>query len=254
VKNLIDTSTFCGHWPFRNLPFRSPGELKEHLSSRGVKKAWVTSAEAILLPDPMQGNLPLLAAIANDPFFVPVAVLDVTLAGWRKDFGAFIENKKFRAIKLTPNYHSYSLNDPRADGLAECAGAAGVPVCIQVRMMDERSHHALMKVPGVPTPEIAALAKRHPKTRFLACAVDPGSLKLFAGLTNLWSEISFVESRNTLPQAIEKVGAKQLVFGSHSPLFYFETSSVKLEAAVEEVSEDELRAIGEKNADALVRK
>jgi len=254
MNNLVDTSVFCGHWPFRNLPFRSPGELKAHLTARGVKEAWVTSAEALLYPDPMQGNVPLSLAVKGVSFFVPVALLDVTLEGWRKDVRECLEERGFRAFKLTPSYHSYSLSDSRVGDLAECAREAGVPVCIQVRMMDERSHHPLMKVPAVPAAEVAALAKQHPRTRFLACGADSGMLKKFADVENVWAELSFVESRNTLVQAIETLGPKRVVFGSHSPLLYFEASSAKLEAATEDVTAENLRAVAEMNAATLLGK
>lgn len=252
MNNVVDTSVFCGHWPFRNLPFRSPGELKKHLTMRGVNSAWVASAEAILYPDPMQGNVPLSSAVKDDAFFVPVAVLDVTLAGWRKDLRECLEERGFRALKLTPNYHLYPLSDSRVGELAECAREAGVPLCIQVRMMDERTHHPLMKVPQIPAADIASLAKRHPRTRFLACGADRGMLKTFADVENVWAEISFVESRNTLVQAIETLGLKRVVFGSHSPLLYVEASGAKLDAAQEELSPEILRAVSETNATDLL--
>ncbi|MBI3831009.1 MAG: amidohydrolase family protein [Planctomycetes bacterium] len=252
MNPVTDTSVFSGQWPFRKLPYRTPGELKEHLSGRGVREAWVSSLDAILYPDPMHGNVPLAETVARDPFFVPVAVLDVTLAKWRRDARECLEQREFRALKLTPNYHSYPLTDPNAAALADLAGEAGVPVCIQTRMMDERAHHPLMKVPQVPASEIAALARRHPRTRFLACAADNGMLKAFAGIENLWSEISFVENRNTLFKAIGVVGASRLVFGTHSPLLYFEASAAKLDSDPEDVSAEQLETVCVKNATELL--
>lgn len=252
MSALVDTSVFCGHWPFRRLPLREHGALKAHLAGHGVSQAWVASAEALLYPDPMHGNEPLLAAVRGDPFFVPVAVLDLVLAGWRRDARECVERLGCRAVKLAPNYHGYALSEPRADELAEWAGAAGVPVCIQLRMMDERTHHPLMKVPGVPAEEVAALARRHPKTRFLACAAHHGALKTFSSVENLWAELSFVESKNTLTTAIAALGAKRLVFGSHSPLMYFEAMAAKLDAAPEDVPPEHVRAVREENAAALL--
>jgi hypothetical protein len=104
---LIDTSVFAGYWPFRHLNHRDPEQLKQYLLSRGVAQAWVSSAEAILYPDPMQGNWPLLMATREDAFFVPVTLVDITLATWRKDAEQCITRLGSRAIKVTPNYHSY---------------------------------------------------------------------------------------------------------------------------------------------------
>lgn len=252
MNTVTDTSVFCGHWPFRKLPYRTQGELKEHLSGRGVREAWVASLDAILYPDPMRGNAPLAETVSRDPFFVPVAVIDVTLAQWRRDARACLEQLGFRALKLTPNYHSYSLSETNADVLADLAGEAGVPVCIQTRMMDERTHHPLMKVPAVPAAEIAGLARRHPRTRFLACSADNGMLKTFAGIENIWSELSFIENRNTLFKAIGVAGAKRIVFGSHSPLLYFEASSAKLSSDPADVPAEQIEAVCVKNAAELL--
>lgn len=251
---LIDTSVFCGAWPFRWLRQRSAAELKAHLHPHGVEQAWVASAEAILYPDPMQGNEPLLMAVQGDPFFVPVAVLDPTLATWRRDAEACLKLGA-RAFKLVPNYHSYSLADPRADGVASLARQAGAVVCVQMRMMDERAHHPLMKVPGVPAADVAGLAGRHPEVRFLACAAYQAELKALRA-PNLWVEISFIESGRALPAAAAALGWEQLVFGSHSPFFYFAAIAAKLDVDPADLppaaTKDPVAAVRARNAAVLL--
>lgn len=247
---MIDTSVFCGAWPFRRLPHRSPDELKAHLRGHGIRQACVASAEAILYPDPMQGNEPLLLAVQEDPFFVPVAVLDPTLATWHRAAEACL-GRGARAFKLVPNYHSYSLADPRVDEVAAAARQADAIVCVQMRMMDERAHHPLMKVPGVPAADVAALAGRHPEIRFLACGAYQAELKALRA-PNLWAEISFVESGQALPAAAAALGWERLVFGSHSPFFYFAAVAAKLDVDPADLPPAQAAAVREKNAAALL--
>jgi len=253
MSKLVDTSVFCGYWPFRRPARRTPTELKAHLRDKGVTRAWVTPAEAILYPDPMQADEPLLEAVRGDEFFVPVAVVDPTLATWEGDARRCIGELGARALKLVPNYHRYELSDARVGELVEVARDTDVPVCIQLRMMDERSHRPLMGVPGVPAAAVAELAGRHPGARFLACGPYNAELGQLGGADNVWAEISFVESGETLKGAVDALGPERVVFGSHSPLFYFEAVAAKLEVDPAEVPRATVEAVRGANADSLLR-
>ena len=252
MSDLVDASVFCGYWPFRHLRQRTPAALKRHLQERGVCQAWVASAEAVLYPDPMQGNEPLFKEIAGDDFFVAVATVNPTLATWMRDAVACIDRWGCHALKLAPNYHSIALSDPRVADVVDFAQDAGLPVCMQLRMMDERSHHPLMKVPGVPAEALAALACEHPKARFLACAAYRTDLSVLGRAPNIWAEISMVESGQTLRDALDLIDARRLVFGSHSPFLYFEAVAAKLDVNPVDVDHAVVRAIRDSNARELL--
>ncbi|MGI6083408.1 MAG: amidohydrolase family protein [Limnochordia bacterium] len=252
MSSLIDTSVFAGCWPFRCLRHREPKQLKEHLQARGVKQAWVSSAEAILYPDPMQGNWPLLTVVKGDGFFVPVALVDVSLATWRKDAEKCINQGGSRVLKVAPNYHSYTLDHPALDELAALAGEMNLPLCIQVRMMDERSHHPLMKVPGVAPAQIVELTARHPGTRFLVCAAYMTELRTLQQAENIWCEISHTEASQSLIVATRHFPWQRLVFGSHSPFLYFEAVRRKLETKTGGPTAEQIEAIKKHNARTLL--
>lgn len=252
MNSFVDTSVFCGYWPFRNLAARTPQALKEHLRSYGVKQAWVAAAEAILLPDPMEANESLLTAVAGDPFFLPVVIVDVTLATWHRDTERCLQEWGGRAVKITPNYHQYTLADSRVTELADLVRDFSVPLCVQVRMMDERTHHPLMRVSGVPAAEMAELAVRHPKARFLACGAYQGELKTLREAGNIWVELSHVESGQELARAISVIGWERLVFGSHSPFLYFAAVAGKLDVDQADVIPEHVAAIRAENAGRLM--
>ena len=252
MNQTIDTSVFAGHWPFRRLAHTSPTQLKQYLSERGVQQAWVSSAEAIMYPDPMQGNHPLLADITGDPFFLPVALIDPTLATWHQDAKCCVATLGCRAFKITPNYHSYSLEHPAVAALSDLASELELPLCIQVRMMDERGHHPLVKVPPVPVSEIKGLATRHARTRFLVCGIYVRELPTLANTNNVWCEISYCEAAPTMRAATDHFPWRRLVFGSHSPLLCFEGAAGKLLAPAEDLPAEQVRAIRIGNARSLL--
>ncbi len=249
---LVDTSVFCGHWPFRQLAQTEFEGLKVHLKQHGVTQAWVAAVESVLLPDPMEGNEPLLTSVSADPFFVPFAVIDVSLATYLDDAAACLKNWRCGGFKLLPNYHSFPVNDARVTKLLEMAAAENVPVSFQLRMVDERAHHPLMKVPGVPAADVAALAAAHPKNRFLACGAYHAELKhLQSAAKNLWVELSSVESGESLVNALKIVSGERIVFGSHSPFYYFEAVAEKLNVG-SDVSPETLRRVRELNSAELL--
>ena len=252
MNGIVDTSVFCGYWPFRNLSHRSSESLKTYLQARGVCQAWVTATEAILLPDPMQGNEPLFEALSGDRFWAPVAVIDPTLATWHRDASTCLEKWACRAFKLLPNYRPTELLYPRVADLVQLATEAGVPVCVQLRMMDERSHHPLMKVPAVPPGDLVALAQRHPEARFLACGAFLGDIKTLARASNIWVELSLLESGQPLHSAVGALGPDRVVFGSHSPFLYFEAVAAKLDVDPQDVAPEVVEAVREHNAMLLL--
>lgn len=248
MSGLVDTSVFCGAWPFRRLDHAEPAELKARLSASVVTEAWVAPFEGVFYQDPMTANEALAEKIHGDRFFVQAAVIDVSLPAWRKDAETCLSNLGCGVFKLFPNYHRYVLNLPSTAELAELAAKAGVPVCVQLRMQDERGHHPLVKVPGVSAQDLIELAKRCPRTRFLACAGYLADLKALRGVGNIWAEPSFVESENSLKSAVNAFGPERLVFASQSPLYYFDAEAAKLDADENDVSQQVLEAVRSRNA------
>jgi uncharacterized protein len=250
--NLVDTSVFTGSWPFRYLKHSSLPELKAHLLDRGVTQAWVADCSSIFQQDPMPANEALLTALKDDGFFVPQALIDVSLRTWREDLRACRERWGCRIVKLTPGYHQYQLNDPRAGELAALAGESSLLVSIQMRMVDERAQHHAVKVSPVSAADVVALAERHPQTRFLACGAWRSDLQTLQAASNIWVEISSIESGDTVREAIEIFSPLRLVFGSHSPLYYFEAVAAKLDIERDEREERMLADLANGNAKRLL--
>ena len=252
MTGLVDTSVFCGCWPFRPTALRDPVELKARLESAGACRAWVASAEAVFAPDPMQANEPMLEQIAGDDFFVGVAAVNPVLATWRSDAEACLARSGCRALKLFPSYHAYDLAGPAVDGVAELAGSAGVPVCVQILMLDPRSQHPASLVEAPPPAALTELALRHPGTRFLACGGLTAHLEKLSEAKNVWAEMSHIDGDQALRRGVEAMGPERIVFGSHSPYHYFEAMAAKLDVAPEDVEPGVVEKVRSINAAELL--
>jgi uncharacterized protein len=249
---LIDTSAFCGHWPFRRLPVRGTAEVKALLSAGGVTRAWVAPLEGVFYHDPMDANEELNSDLRGDEFFVQCGVINVTLASFHRDALACLDELNCGAIKLFPNYHGYDLADARVKELAALAAEENLPLCIQMRMQDERGHHPLVKVPGVPALSVVALAQACPQTRILACGPYLNEMKTLSGAPNIWCETSFAENGETLKNVLAAVAPGRLVFGSHSPMYYLAANVAKLNPEMAGASAEQVAAISAANAAALL--
>jgi predicted TIM-barrel fold metal-dependent hydrolase len=202
----------------------------------------------------MRANGPLIEEIEGDEFFVPVAVINPGLAAWKRDLQTCLLDWKARGVKIFPNYHEYEMKDECVFQLAGLASEADVPLCVQIRMMDERAHHPLMKVPSVPAASVVDFAMHHPGTRFLVCGALPGEVALFAKAENVWVVISFIEGELALRRAVNGVGRQRVVFGSHSPLHYLEVEVAKLDVDLVDVPVQVVEAMRNDNALGLLGK
>lgn len=230
---MLDASAFVGVWPFRNYPERMADQVIGALREVGFKGACFSPVEAILAPEPMAANRQLLQDLRDDGdthFFTVVApIIDPSQAVWAEHAEEMIEtgSDRVRAFKIAPNYHAYSLEHPGADALAEALVTRNLALCIQLRMEDERSRHALMSTTGVPAQDVAAFAARHPRLRVLVCAAYMGELKVLAACPNVSAELSMVESGRLLRDALAHMGSERLLAGTHAPLFVPEVGACK---------------------------
>jgi predicted TIM-barrel fold metal-dependent hydrolase len=247
----FDASVWSGRWPFAPVG-ASLAALERELAAQGAEGALVSPAEAVLAPEPQAENLALLAAVRRRRRgfgWLVAAVVDPSRAGWQEAAERCLALGA-RCLKVLPGYHMYPVVEggtyagdapwvaeaARAGrqglwGLCRLAAARGVPLAVQMRLQDERGHHPLMRVPGLPAAEVAALAAEHPDARFLACGAYLRDLGPLGAAPNVWVETSFVEGHDTLAQAVTRVPPERLLAGTHAPLFCPGAGVAKLEAA-----------------------
>jgi predicted TIM-barrel fold metal-dependent hydrolase len=242
---IIDCNVGFGSWPFARFAENTAAKLDAMLAREGIARALVSSAEAILYEEPDECNRDLARRLAKHPRLVPVPVANPRV----RSAAQIVAKAGIAALKIIPNYHAYDLSDVRAVALAEQVAARGIPLLVQMRIEDERSHYELLKVPGVTVEAIAALAHRLPGLAIVAlCPYFAEAIRL-AAIANVWVDIAFVENLDTLRQLLAQVPPAKVLFGSHAPWLYARAAAKKL--ALGSIGAEERQAIGSGNAARL---
>lgn len=229
---FTDTNVSFGTWPWMDFSLTTPASLVAQLESEGIQQAWISASESILFPDPDIPDERLFSAFAAHPSVIPVKTLNPILGNWRESLELAMSAWGARLVKVYPNYHQYSLIDGPMTELAATLAARRIPLLIQMRVEDERNQYPLMKVPGVPAHEVATLAAIHPTLTIVVLSAYLSEIAaMTAGHRNVYADISFADSRDTMRHLLESTPADQLLFGSHAPFFYTRSAMMKLAAA-----------------------
>ena len=241
---VIDVNVSFGFWPFQKFREDSPAKLAHLLKSEGVTKALVSSIEAVLFPDPHVCNKSIIKKLKPYPSLVPVMVVNPRLTNWKDSLAL---SGTTSAVKVFPNYHNYSLSSRHMAALMKELAARDMALLLQMRLEDERNQYPLMKVAGVRPEDVVKLAKRFPKVKMAClCPYMYEAVELVKKTDNVYIDISFSETLNTVSSLLENVPARRVLFGSHTPFLYARSAIMKLQSAA--ISKKELNAIAFMNA------
>lgn len=247
---MIDTNITLGPWPFRRLPLDDPAALVARLRRRGVTQAWAGSFEALFTRDLAAANARLVEGCHRHghDWVLPFGSVNLTLPDWEEDFRRCVGLHRMRGLRLYPNYHGYTLDDPAFAKLLALATERGLIVQIAADMEDERTQSKLAQVPHVEAKPLLALLKNLPDARVMLLnwfrAVPADLVKQLAA-AGVSFDIATVEGVGGVAKLIEQISVERVVFGSHAPFFYFEAAELKLK---ESALEEELRAVCQANA------
>ncbi|HOG50839.1 MAG TPA: amidohydrolase family protein [Lentisphaeria bacterium] len=226
---MFDINTAIGHWPFRRLPRRSAGELRQYLHSYGVEGAAVASTPALFYMNSQDANLELAEEIApHRDFFVGVATLNPGYAAAVRDLDACVEKLGFRALRLSPCYHNYNLADGTADALLARAGELGIPVLLPNEIVNYRQRHWMEPNQPLGMESVLAICARFPQVTFIG--TEGGYSLSLTAPPNLCLEMSRYSScyGQVLAGMVQKLGAERILFGSGAPFKEIEPSLLKL--------------------------
>ncbi len=229
---IIDCNANIGRWPFRRLNYSDPAGLLGRLARCGIRQAWAGAFEAVLARDCHMENGPLAEAVSGHEALVPLATINPEFPRWEQDLCACVRSYGFRGIRVYPNYHLYTLDDPRFEALLTAAEELGVFVALAVRMTDERHHFPRCMIPPVDLEPLPALAGKHPQLRILVVNGNNGDVGRIAsaieGLPNLYFEMSRFESVCGVETVARRIGVHRVLFGTHAPYYYPESALLKI--------------------------
>jgi uncharacterized protein len=256
---MIDTNVDLFQWPFRRIVGDDPASLVANLRKKGVTQAWAGSYESLLYRDMAGVNARLAAASKQHGpnFLVPFGSVSPKLPDWQEDVRRCVEVHKMPGIRLHPNYHGYTLDDPAVGELLSLAASKNLVVQIAISMEDIRTQFPLMVVRPVDPGPLVDFLKRTPKLRVELLnagyhgGANTGHMSEITKLENVYFDFACQEGVGGLANLIAQTSPKRVVFGSHYPFFYFESSFLKVWEA--HLPADQEKAVLEGNARALLK-
>lgn len=227
---VIDTNVSLFQWPFRRLPLDQTDALVTKLRSLGVDQAWAGSFEGLLHRDISAVNERLAEACANRKELVAIGSVNPTLPSWEVELERCAEKHQMPGIRLHPNYHGYSLGDPRFYALLDRAALLNRFVQIAVTMEDARTQHKMLRVTDVNLAPLADVMTRIPAARVQLLNYRPRWMQLerFASTANLFFDTSRVEGTDGVPETVNRLPAGRVLFGSDAPFLIPEAALIRV--------------------------
>jgi predicted TIM-barrel fold metal-dependent hydrolase len=238
TAGLIDTNVHLGPWPTRRASVAPPAQLAARLRRRGVTSAWVASFDGVLHTDVGAVNARLAescAAEGGGAFFRPFGTVNPLFPDWEEDLRRCHEVHRMPGVRLYPNYHGYTLEQPPFSRLLEAATRRGLLVQISLSLEDDRSQNPALAAAPVNVAPLPDLLTRLPATRVMLLnatsrVLAPGNpLLTRLGRAGVLFEIATVEGVEGIARILGKLPELRLAFGSHAPYFYFESALLKLQ-------------------------
>jgi predicted TIM-barrel fold metal-dependent hydrolase len=281
---IIDVNVNLSRWPFRRTPCDELPRLIETLRKHGVGQAWVGSLDGLFHRDIGGVNRRLAAECRQERRveLVPFGSINPMLPDWQEDLRRCAEEYHMPGIRLHPSYHGYRLEDPAFAQLLDLAAQRRLIVQLAIRMDDVRVQHPLMQIPDVAvgwdkrsavrpetgpvgsdkrsavpptTGNLAELVKSRPGLRLIVlnglATLRGRELEQLAAVDRIWFDIGMQEGVGGVAALLRTVPLRQVLFGSHLPLFPLESAVLKMrEAGLDERTR---RAIEHGNAQGLLK-
>jgi len=258
AEGLIDVNVYLSRWPLRRLPGEDTADLVAKLRRYGVAQAWVGSLDALLHRDMAAVNTRLADECRRhgDGLLVPFGSVNPKLPDWQDDLRRCVEEHRMPGIRLHPNYHGYTCDDSDFARLLQLAAERGLLVQLALIMEDERTMHPLLRVEPTSVTGLSGLLKRTPGLRLVLLNsqrfLRGKALADLLAAGEVYVEIAMLEGVGGVANLLAQTPVSRVLFGSHAPLFYFESALLKLQESP--LSDEQLGAIRGANARRLLAK
>jgi len=255
---LVDVNVNLSRWPLRRVRGDTTRELAAMLDRHGVTQGWAGSLDGLLHKDIASVNSRLAEECRTHARgrLLPFGSINPKLPDWEEDLRRCAEVHRMPGIRLHPNYHGYTLDDGDFGRLLRLATERRMIVQLALVMEDERMMHPLLRVGPVNTTPLVQLVKQTPGLRLVLLnalrTVRAQSLLDLIASGEVYVEIAMLEGVGGIANLLEQLPVDRLLFGSHAPLFYFESALLKLKESP--LNAEQLSAIRRLNAQRLLAK
>jgi predicted TIM-barrel fold metal-dependent hydrolase len=254
ADDIVDTNINLSRWPFRRLRGDTSAEFVDILRANGVSEAWAGSYDGLLHKNISAVNARLAEECSRYEMLVPFGSINPKLPGWEEDLRRCDEEHGMPGIRLHPNYHQYTLDEPVFAQLLDRAADRGLLVQIAVVMEDSRTQHPLVQVPVVDLGPLPDLVRGIPEARVVIQnnrGNVPGNvLSELLDTGRVWVDIARAEGPGPVSGVLENAPDTRVLFGSHAPYFYHFAAQLKMKES--DLTEEQRGAIFRGNARQLL--
>ena len=265
---LLDINAYVGHWPFKQLKYNTCAGRLERMNRFGIDISVISNLNGAFYKNTQSANKELYEELKTDSRFdrrfIPFAVINPIYAGWKDDLEICISKMGMKGVRIYPQYHDYEITDPSLTELVGMARDRGLPVAVDIRMVDSRQrswmdipvfdYNAAVKTDIIEkewkVQNIIPLIKAVPDAKFIIVNVA-NSIDLNADDLELVrkSEIVFDTSgriligENTLSEVLKRFGREKFAFGTHSPILDQLTGLLRIESMNESEADKETKEL-----------
>lgn len=231
---FVDVNVYVSRWPFRRLRNDAPAALAALLRRQGVTQAWTGSFDGVFHKDVSAVNRRLAETCRKhgDGLLVPFGSINPLLPRWSDELRTCADQYAMPGIRLHPAYHGYDLKHPRFAQLLTAAAERGLIVQLCGWLEDPRTQHPHMRVPTVDLTPLTEVADRHDELKLVLIngvnLVGGKAQAELLALPNVYSDLAQLETTEGVAKLLKVMPAERILFGSYSPMFYFDSARLKL--------------------------
>ena len=179
-----------------------------------------------------------------------------------------------KGIRLYPQYHDYEITDPSLVELVKLARDHGVPVAIDIRMVDSRQrswldipvfdYNAEIKKDIIfkewSLQNLIPIIKEVPDAKYIivnlanSLSLDDEELELIKNTDVLFDTSGrAIRAEDTLSELLKRFGKEKFAFGTHSPILDYVTGRLRIESmSREEADESVMELLRSGNAKRIL--
>ena len=201
--------------------------LPEEMARSGVDRAIVMggiSIRGIYTPtgrvrrtspqELLESNEEVLQAAAEEPRLVPFVRLDPRVPEPATRLQGYVQ-RGCLGVKLHPVLDHFSLLDPGLEPILESAASLRLPIMVHTGWR-----------PSGSVRDVGELARRYPELRFVVAHMKEewgvnrrlSHIEVAERRPNVWLECSYAEHPRRIGEAVMRLGADRILFGSDWPL------------------------------------
>lgn len=235
---LIDINAYVGHWPFKRLRDNNCEALLGRMKEYGVDLSVITNLNGVFYKNTQSANEELYEEIRSKRAFrdrfMPFAIINPIYGGWKDDFHTCVKQLGMKGIRVFPNYHDYTIDDPNLIELVKMARDQDVTIALTMRIVDARQR-SWMDLPNEWTlKDFLPLLQAVPDARYML-------LNLATGLVLSPEEEALLRRSKVLfdtsgrhighfANIYRRFGEDRFAFGSHFPVLDYFTGLLRIES------------------------